>query len=325
MSTRDASDGRGTRPPPRPGDTSRSHPGFEERGRVTIDFSGPPLELPNGLGEADGDAIEPSSDELTLDTGELLALEREEAMGLVSETGDEDLDLDLTGFDEARPRSLGAADGWMLDREHRSSPPPFDAVRTVPSTKTDPPPVDPSRLRGTGTHPGFPAPLDGVGRGGASAPLPAEPPGSIADSSEGDALGLVDRSRPSNRDLDIASDMAERYALGDFTGALRSAELLLGMSPDNEEAHRYASSSRERLEQLYSSRLGALTRVAQVAVPDHEIRWLGLDHRSGFLLSRVDGCHSLEEILDVSGMPRLEALKTLSELVSVGAVRLLDG
>jgi hypothetical protein len=96
------------------------------------------------------------------------------------------------------------------------------------------------------------------------------------------------------------------------------------MAPEHPEALRYARSSRERLEQLYSSRLGSLARIAHVAVPDHEIRWLGLDHRAGFLLSRVDGCHSVEEILDVSGMPRLEALKTLSELVSVGAVRLVE-
>jgi hypothetical protein len=163
-----------------------------------------------------------------------------------------------------------------------------------------------------GSNPGFAAAMHPDG------------PGSISDSTEGDALGLVDRSRPSTRDVDIVSDMAERYALGDFTGALRAAELLLGMAPDHPEALRYARSSRERLEQLYSSRLGALSRIAHVAVPDHEIRWLGLDHRAGFLLSRVDGCHSIEEVLDVSGMPRLEALKTLSELVSVGAVRLVE-
>ncbi len=45
-----------------------------------------------------------------------------------------------------------------------------------------------------------------------------------------------------------------------------------------------------------------------------------LVHRAGFLLSRVDGFTSLEELLDLSGMPRLEALKTVLSLVDAGAI-----
>jgi hypothetical protein len=142
---------------------------------------------------------------------------------------------------------------------------------------------------------------------------------------DGGALSLVDqRSRPSSPGLDLAAEMNDRYALGDYTAALRAAELILGSQPDHPEARRVSEGSRERLVQLYGSRLGSLKRTPRPAVEGAEVRWLGLDHRAGFLLSRVDGAHTLEELLDVSGMPRLEALKTLVELLDLGAIRLSD-
>ncbi|HJK89724.1 MAG TPA: hypothetical protein RMH85_04840 [Polyangiaceae bacterium LLY-WYZ-15_(1-7)] len=143
------------------------------------------------------------------------------------------------------------------------------------------------------------------------------------DEEEDDALGLVARSRPSQPEAEVALDheMRERFALDDFTGALRVAELILGGDPEDAEAQRVATESRRRLEQFYTSQLGGLEAVHDVAMPESELRWLGLDHRAGFLLSRVDGAHSVEELVDVSGMPRLEALKTLAELLDLGAIR----
>jgi hypothetical protein len=66
---------------------------------------------------------------------------------------------------------------------------------------------------------------------------------------------------------------------------------------------------------MYAARLGALDRVVSVAVPADQIRWLSLDHRAGFLLSLVDGISTLEEILDISGMTRLEALRIMYALL----------
>jgi hypothetical protein len=138
----------------------------------------------------------------------------------------------------------------------------------------------------------------------------------------GNALDLVDRSIPplGALPLDLVSEMTDRYELGDFSGALVAAEMVLARDPDDTAAQQYATACRERLEQLYVSRVGSLTRVPVVSVRDVDLRWLGLDHRAGFLLSRIDGHASLEEILDVSGMPRLEALRTLVELCEAGAL-----
>ena len=133
------------------------------------------------------------------------------------------------------------------------------------------------------------------------------------------ALSLVG-SRPEQPVMNLRTEMRERFALDDFTAALSIAELLVGQDARDEDALGVASECRRRLVQLYTSRLGSLTTVPVLAVPPGEIRWLGLDHRSGFLLSRIDGVHSIEELCDVAGMERLEVLKTLAELRDVGAI-----
>jgi hypothetical protein len=137
-------------------------------------------------------------------------------------------------------------------------------------------------------------------------------------------LGEVARSGPppavlmasapaSGRDAEI-TEMKDRYAMGDFTGALVVAEGMLELNPDDIDAQRYAQSCRDVLTQMYSARLGALTQRVRVAVPGDQIRWLSLDHRAGFVLSLIDGSSTVEELLDISGMNRLDALRILYTL-----------
>jgi hypothetical protein len=188
------------------------------------------------------------------------------------------------------PPPLGQSEGhdaWTVDRMSRQS--------TVPPERRD----DVDRLR----------------------ELSALPLGDLPLDLAGGALDLVNRSRPSQQ-LDIIGEMEELYALDDLTGALRQAEFILGRFPDNEQALRCAANCRARLVQLYASKLGPMDRVVMQTLETSQLRWLGLDHRSGFLLSRVDGVSTVEEILDICGMPRLEALKTLADLLERGAIRL---
>lgn len=141
---------------------------------------------------------------------------------------------------------------------------------------------------------------------------------------QNDALALVSRrSRPPGSSvLDLAGEMLDRFALGDFSGALSAAELVLGKDPQHAEARRCASSCRDRLSDMHLSRLGGPNKLPQIAVAGSEIRWLGLDHRAGFLLSHVDGKSTIDELVDLSGMARHEALKVLVELVDAGALSL---
>jgi hypothetical protein len=55
--------------------------------------------------------------------------------------------------------------------------------------------------------------------------------------------------------------------------------------------------------------------VVRVVAPAGEIRWLSLDHRAGFVLSLADGQSTVEEIIDASGMPLVDALRVLCSLL----------
>jgi hypothetical protein len=126
----------------------------------------------------------------------------------------------------------------------------------------------------------------------------------------------VEDARTSSADIqtDPLGEMQERFALGDYSGALVMAESLLDENPTHVEAREYAESCRSVLQQMYTAKIGPLDRVPVVEVAREQLRWLSIDHRAGFVLSLVDGVSSLEMILDVSGMPSLDALRILFEL-----------
>lgn len=114
---------------------------------------------------------------------------------------------------------------------------------------------------------------------------------------------------------DPAAEMRERASLGDYTGALEMAELLLAADPGNPEAAECVASCRSILEKMYSAKLGPPDRAPIVVIPRSQLRWLSIDHRAGFILSLIDGTSPIEMIIDVSGMPKLDALRILHELV----------
>jgi hypothetical protein len=113
----------------------------------------------------------------------------------------------------------------------------------------------------------------------------------------------------------LRRDLRDRYAVGDFSGALATAERLLACDAQDADALRYAESCREVLLHMLTARVGSLDRVVKTVVAPDQIRWLSLDHRAGFFLSLVDGMSTAEELLDISGMTRLDALRILSHLL----------
>lgn len=114
------------------------------------------------------------------------------------------------------------------------------------------------------------------------------------------------------------------YAVGDFTGALQLARIRLDQDPSDEVAQRYVENCTTVLLKMYSARLGSLQRRPQVEVAPDRIRWLSIDHRAGFLLSLIDGSSAIDDILDMSGMPRLDAMRIMVELVGQQVVSLRD-
>jgi hypothetical protein len=124
--------------------------------------------------------------------------------------------------------------------------------------------------------------------------------------------------------VDPIVEMQERFALGDYSGALVMAESMLEENPTHVEAREYADSCRAVLQQMYTARIGPLDRVPVIDVARDQLRWLSIDHRTGFILSLVDGVSSLEMILDVCGMPALDALRMLFELVQQRIISIRD-
>ncbi|HXN31330.1 MAG TPA: hypothetical protein VN894_05685 [Polyangiaceae bacterium] len=57
-----------------------------------------------------------------------------------------------------------------------------------------------------------------------------------------------------------------------------------------------------------------------IAMSPDELRCLPLDHRAGFLLSLMDGTTDLETVIDLSVMPRANALRIVRDLFECGVI-----
>jgi hypothetical protein len=75
-------------------------------------------------------------------------------------------------------------------------------------------------------------------------------------------------------------------------------------------------------ESQYIKQLGSLDSIPVLRIPAEKLREMTFDHRAGFLLHVIDGVATLETVLDLSGMPRVEALRILRDLVAQRVVLL---
>jgi hypothetical protein len=163
-------------------------------------------------------------------------------------------------------------------------------------------------------------------------PFPNKPVGSMLSLDEPGALSvagdsappLLDESDPppvpSEPDDPALLPIAQRFERGDYLGALLRAEALLEARPDYAPARRYFESAQELLKQMYLEKLGSGECVLRIAMAPNQIQGLALDHRSGFLISLIDGMATVDEILDMSGMPPLDALRLLYEMREEGVL-----
>src|SRR5688572_30312250 len=140
--------------------------------------------------------------------------------------------------------------------------------------------------------------------------------------SERPSLGSSRPNLPPGRDLPPGREMNDRFAMGDFSGALEKARQILETDPLDREARAMASRCEEVLLDMYSSRIAGMHRTVRTVMGADQMRWLSLDHRAGFLLSLVDGHSSVDDLLDLCGMPRLEALRLICSLVDQRVIEL---
>ena len=107
---------------------------------------------------------------------------------------------------------------------------------------------------------------------------------------------------------------------GDHDVVTVAIDLALAESPDSAVAQKLVHKHRDVLLDCYYKFFGSLEH-RPIAVGDMKAMGPGgLEPRAAFLLSRIDGMLTFDELLDVAGMGRLEACRHLALLIRRGLV-----
>jgi hypothetical protein len=121
-------------------------------------------------------------------------------------------------------------------------------------------------------------------------------------------------------DDDRIAAMRECFSWGDYTGALTLADLVLVSQPHNLLAREFRANCRAALEDVYAFQLGPLDRIPAIIRRPAVTGNRANDERTEFLLSLIDRRSTLGAIIEVCGVPSLDALRTLHDLVQRGIV-----
>jgi hypothetical protein len=116
-------------------------------------------------------------------------------------------------------------------------------------------------------------------------------------------------------------EMRGHFDIGDYSGALEIADNLLEEDAEDEEALEFRKSCRDTLVQMYESRIGSFEKVPAMAIGPDEIIWRNLNPATGFVISRIDGMLTFEDIIDISGLPRFETCRILGQLLIDGIIK----
>jgi hypothetical protein len=164
-------------------------------------------------------------------------------------------------------------------------------------------------------------------RGGAKRDLPGLDP---IDARGAEILEDIDRDVPANetreertrRRITVLLERATTWGQrADLERSVTAVDLALSEDPNSALAQKLIHRNRDTIMNAFQGFLGDLQRTPALARPLHELGSAPISPRAAFLLSRVDGTLSLDEILDVSGMPRLEAYRYLCQLFLRGILR----
>ncbi len=109
-----------------------------------------------------------------------------------------------------------------------------------------------------------------------------------------------------------ARDMLD---LDDFSGAVELLEKAIDREPDSTEVRQLLKQAQGELERHLRVKLGGGSRTPAVRMSGDEVIWLNLDHRAGFILSLIDGNTSLDDLKSICGLPNLDLLRILVQLL----------
>ena len=130
------------------------------------------------------------------------------------------------------------------------------------------------------------------------------------------------RDERTRRRITVLLERATEWSKGtELDRAVAAVDLALSEDPNSALAQKLIHRNRDTIMNVFQVFLGDLERQPLLARPLHELGTAPISPRAAFLLSRVDGILSLDEILDVSGMPRLEAYRYLCQLFLRGILK----
>ena len=103
--------------------------------------------------------------------------------------------------------------------------------------------------------------------------------------------------------------------------AVDLGERFVERHPTHADAKLFVEECRTLLENQIAKQL-PLERAVVLRVPLEQIE--GLDARTAFLLSRVDGRTSIDDLADLASMPRIEALRIIAVAIESGVLDVDD-
>ena len=232
----------------------------------------------------------------------------------------------LTPWDEGPSRTKALTiddDSGEYDAvPHQTPLPDFDRQEFFSRRATDTKDEIMNYLRSTGD-----LPLE------RSAPEPSSPPvGAGSDSPDPETGGIpieepveIEPSDPALRARAggpeaVLAEGRRRYQLHDFGGAIDVLETMPPSAPEIGEARNLIASCRNQMLKMYESKIGDFDQTPHVLISSEEVIWLNLNHRAGFILSQIDGTVTFDDIISLSGMPRLDTVRILTQLLKDGVI-----
>ena len=145
-------------------------------------------------------------------------------------------------------------------------------------------------------------------------PIDARAAEILDDADEGAPHGEAREDKTRRRITTLFEKAAQWSGEGDLERAVAAVDLALSEDPNSALAQKLIHRNRDTIMSVFQAYLGNLDRTPQLARPLQELAHAPISPRAAFLLSRIDGLLTIDEILDVCGMPRLEAYRYLCQL-----------
>jgi len=118
----------------------------------------------------------------------------------------------------------------------------------------------------------------------------------------------------------LLADARQLLAADQLEEALDHFQLSARLDPGRVETELYIELLRARLMARYRTRVGHGGARPHLELPPGEVARYNLSADAGFLLSRLDGRTSVDEIVSLSGMDAFDALRNLDRMLDAGII-----